>query len=388
MIQLFLMQFFLQPLNGSVANYTQILLRNKGWSFSLIGVLIALGQITTILGPMVITALAERRGTEKRALLLCSILSLVFHIPFVLSGSKALTMVSYIVSCIFIWSLNPLSDGIINKYCSLTGRNLYGKIRATGTAGYVLIMFLFSVLAWPSEGNNNQIMLNIALFTALFMVFAAATPDAGRDVHKIDRTDESEGVFRVSWFDSRFYLLMLIIGISKVSMAVIDKMLMGYMTEEMGLGRWFTAFIALGALAEFAVLIVGDRLLEKKRVRDYNLLLFSSLALAVRLVSYSLTKNVYVFAYAQLLHGLVFGGCHIATIHWIHNNVPRKHYSVAMSFYHCVAINLPVMLGSLAGGFIVDSMGYRSLFIIYALFPLLSLVLGLANRKKYISDTL
>lgn len=388
MIQLFLMQFFLQPLNGAVANYTQILLRNKGWSYSLIGVLIALGQITTILGPMVITAMAERRGTEKKALLVCSILSLVFHIPFVLSGSKALTMVSYVISCIFIWSLNPLSDGIINKYCSLTGRNLYGKIRATGTAGYVLIMFLFSLLAWPGEGNNSQIMMNIALFTALFMLFAAATPDAGRDAHMIDRKNDSEGFFRVSWFDRRFYILMLIIGFSKVAMAVIDKMLMGYMTEEMGLGRWFTAFIALGALAEFFVLIAGDRLLVKKHIRDYDLLLFSSFAIVVRLIIYSLTKNIYVFACAQLLHGLVFGGCHIAAIHWIHNNVPRKHYSVAMSFYHSVAINLPVMLGSLAGGFIVDGLGYGSLFRIYALFPLVSLILGLSNRKKYLSEAL
>ncbi len=388
MIQLFLMQFFLQPLNGAVANYTQILLRNKGWSNTLIGVLLALGQITTILGPMFITAFAERRGTEKRALLVCSLLSLVFHIPFVLSGSKTLTMVSYVISCIFIWSLNPLSDGIINKYCSLTGRNLYGRIRATGTAGYVIIMFLFSVLAWPGEGNNNQIMINIALFTALFMIFAAATPDAGRDAHRIDRREDSEGFFKVSWFDRRFYLLMLIIGISKISMAVIDKMLMGYMTEEMGLGRWFTAFIALGAFAEFFVLIAGDRLLADKHIRDYNLLLISNLSVVVRLIVCSLTKNIYVFACAQLLHGLVFGGCHIAVIHWIRNNVPRKHYSVAMSFYHCVAINLPVLLGSLAGGFIVDSLGYANLFRIYALFPLISLILGLINRRKYISDPL
>lgn len=388
MIQLFLMQFFLQPLNGAVANYTQILLRNKGWSFSLIGVLLAVGQITTILGPMVICALAERKGTEKKALLICAALSLVFHIPFVLSGSKALTLASYVISCAFIWSLNPLADGIINKHCSLTGKNYYGRIRATGTAGYVIIMFLFSVLAWPQEGNNNQILMNIGVFTALFMLFAMITPNAGRTAHTVDRDPDSREVFRFSWFDCRFYTIMLIIGFSRVAVAVIDKMLMGYMTEEMGLGRWFTAFIALGALAEFFVLIVSDRLLEGKQIKDYNLLLLSSFALVVRLLAYSFTRNIYVFAAAQMLHGLTFGGCHIAAIHWIHHNVPRKHYSVAMSFYHCVAINLPVLVGSLAGGFIVDALGYTSLFRIYALFPFISLVLGLINRKRYISKAL
>ena len=387
MIQLFLMQFFLQPLNGAVANYTQILLRNKGWSFSLIGVLLAVGQITTILGPMVICAFAERKGTEKKALLACAVLSLVFHIPFVLAGSKALTLASYVISCAFIWSINPLADGIINKHCSLTGKNYYGRIRATGTAGYVIFMFLFSVLAWPQEGNNNQILMNIAVFTVLFMIFAALTPDAGRDAYTIDREHDSKEIFRVSWFDRRFYLFILIIGFSRIAVAVIDKMLMGYMTEEMGLGRWFTAFIALGALAEFFVLIFGEKLIEKKIIKDYNLLLLSSFALVVRLLAYSFSKNIYVFAVAQMLHGLTFGGCHIATIHWIHCNVPRKHYSVAMSFYHCVAINLPVMLGSLAGGFIVDSLGYTSLFRIYAVFPLISLVLGLVSRKKYISQS-
>lgn len=383
MIQLFLMQFFLQPLNGSVANYTQILLRNKGWSFSLIGVLLAAGQVTTILGPIFICAFAERKGTEKKALLACALLSLVFHATFILSGSKALTMAGYAISCAFLWSINPLADGIISKYCSLTGRNMYGRIRATGTAGYVIIMFLFSLLAWPQEGNNNQILINIAVFTALFMIAATITPDAGQHAHTIDNRQESREVFRVSWFDRRFYIIMLIIGLSRVSVAVIDKMLMGYMTEEMGLGRWFTAFIALGALAEFFVLIFCDRLLDGKRIRDYTLLLLSSFALVVRLLAYSLSKNIYVFACAQLLHGLTFGGCHIATIHWIRHNVQRRHYSVAMSFYHCVAINFPVMLGSLAGGFIVDSLGYTRLFAIYAVFPLAALVLGLISRRKY-----
>ena len=373
---LYLMQTFIQPLNGSIASYFQIAMRNKGLSYSAIGVVTALGQVTTILGPLFVAFLAERRGREKSALIVCTLLSLAFHIPFFLARNVVLTGFCYVAACAFQWSINPVSDGLITKNIIGTGTE-YGNIRACGTLGYVVFMFLFSITGFPSNTSNFQMMLNNTFFCGVVLVLICLAPS--RNV----ASDRGSVGLR---FGKEFYIFIAFVGISRVSMAAIDKMLATYMVEEMGLGRWFTAFIALGAVSEFFCMIGGTRILKRGKMSPYSMLMLSSASIILRLLGYVATKNVFAFGLCQLLHGTVFAFCHVASVRWISEKVDTSHYSLALSIYHSVALNLPVLLGSLAGGFIVDGLGFRALFLVYTVFPAASLVFGLLNRKSLLTQ--
>ena len=378
MLIFYLMQTFIQPLNGSIASYFQIAMRNKGLSYSAIGVVTALGQLTTIVGPLFVALFAERRGREKSALIVCTLLSLAFHIPFFLAQNVLLTGICYVTACAFQWSINPVSDGLISKNIIGT-KTEYGNIRACGTMGYVVFMFLFSFTGFPANTSNFQMMINNAFFTLVVLVLICFAPSS----NVVSDSEPGDGkFFSKSWFKKEFYVFIVFVAISRVSMAAIDKMLASYMVEEMGLGRWFTAFIALGALSEFFCMLGGTRILKKRKMSPYAMLMLSSFSVIVRLLGYVATKNIVVFALCQLLHGTVFGFCHVASVRWISEKVSRRHYSLALSIYHSVAQNLPVLLGSLAGGFIVDGLGYRALFLIYTVFPAASLVFGFFNRKN------
>ena len=372
MLILYLMQTFIQPLNGAIASYFQIAMRNKGLSYSAIGVVTALGQVTTIAGPLFVALFAERRGREKSALIVCTLLSLAFHIPFFLAQSVFLTGICYVAACAFQWSINPVSDGLITKNIIGT-KTEYGNIRACGTLGYVVFMFLFSLTGFPSKTSNFQMMLNYAFFCIVVLVLICLAPS-----RNVSSASDSGNVK----FDRAFYIFIAFVGISRVSMAAIDKMLATYMVEEMGLDRWFTAFIALGAVSEFFCMIGGTKILKKGKMSPYSMLMLSSATVILRLAGYVATKNIFVFGLCQLLHGTVFGFCHVASVRWISEKVDKSRYSLALSIYHSVALNLPVLLGSLAGGFIVDGLGFRALFLIYTVFPAASLVFGFFNRKS------
>ena len=343
----------------------------------MIGVVTALGQVTTIVGPLFVALAAERRGKEKQALILCTLLSLTFHIPFFLAGNALVTGISYVISCAFMWSINPVSDGLITKNVIGT-KTEYGNIRACGTMGYVVFMFLFSVTGFPSNTSNLQMLLNNAFFTIVVLVLVCLAPS--RNIKPRDSGETTTG------FSKEFYVFIAFVAISRVSMAAIDKMLASYMVEEMGLGRWFTAFIALGALSEFFFMIGGTRILKNRKMSPYAMLMLSSATIIIRLLGYVATKNLIVFGLCQLLHGTVFAFCHVASVRWISERVDSRHYSMALTIYHSVALNLPVLLGSLAGGFIVDGLGYRALFLIYTLFPLASIIFGFVNRKSLVSQ--
>ena len=243
----------------------------------------------------------------------------------------------------------------------------------------VVFMFLFSVTGFPSSSSNFQIMLNYDIFSALVLFLILLCPSKSIASETGNRPGK---LFNTHWFGRNFCIFILFVGISRVSMAVLDTMLPNYMIEELGLGRWFTAFIALGAMSEFFCMVVGSRVLKKGKMTPFTMLIFSCIGIFLRLAGYALTKNLVVFGLCQLLHGCAFGFCHIASIRWISDHVNPKHYSIAMSIYYSVALNLPFLLGTLAGGFIVDYLGYTKLFVIYCIFPVLGILYGFANRKS------
>ena len=130
------------------------------------------------------------------------------------------------------------------------------------------------------------------------------------------------------------------------------------------------------------MILLGGTALQKGSISAYTMILLSFMGLAARLLIYYLFPNIVGFTIGQSLHALTFGALHIGVTKFIAQNVNPAHYSVAQSFYWAIATNFSEMIGALVGGFIIDSLGYRNLFAIYAVFPLISAVLCILYRKK------
>ncbi len=378
MYRYYLLAILTQTAVASYSPYIQIALRNKGYSYSLVGVIISIGQAFAIIGPLVISSLTDRRGKTKPYLILCALCSFVAGIPFFLSSNVAIVMLSVITLDFFFWSLNPLVDGFLNR--KLYGQSYrYGQLRAFGTLGYMIALAFFAVSGFPSDTDNLSILRCFMIFVSLFLIASMMQRDDIRE-----RKDERKA-FSFSWFDKGFYIFMAIVALTRVGQSVVEKMLSSYMTETLGLGNYFSLFIALGALFEFMCMIFFGHILKEKKITPHLMLFLSAVALTVRLLLY-LIPNIYVFALAQTLHGLTFGACHVASTTYIARNVSSEHYEVGMSIYWAVATNLPELLGTLAGGFIIDTWGYSTLFSSYAVFPFIAALLCLVLRRQIVSS--
>ncbi|MBP5553146.1 MAG: MFS transporter [Spirochaetales bacterium] len=379
MLRFMLLNFFFQATVAVVAPYTQIVFRNKGYSHSLVGVVIALGQIASIIFPIFMAMISDRTRKTRLMVVLMMIGSVSLLIPSALSGSLALTILFFIIASSFYWSLNPMLDGYQNRL--LRGNaSAYGIARSAGTMGYVVALLVFGLTGFPDETSNRSISLCLLIVSAIFLLVMFRSP---RDI-PAERTGEKQDgkVFSFSWFSGKYYLMILIVALSRIAHAVPDKLLASYMTEELGFGDSFTLFIALGALSEFVMMVIGGNLLQKGKATPYLFVLLASAALAVRLVIYYVFRNVWAFTFAQLFHSLTFGALHIGMAKFIAQNVKKEHYSLAMSLYWAIATNLPSTLGVLLGGFVIDSLGYPSLFALYTIFPVAATVLCLAFRRK------
>lgn len=379
MFRLMLLNFSLQAAVSAIAPYTQLLLRNKGYSHSLVGVIVAIGQVASIFFPVLFGMLSDRTRKTRLLFILLALGTAVAFVPTALSGSVAVTIGCFFVASALFWSINPMNDGYENRVFK-GDSSKYGVGRAMGTLGYLVCLVVFALTGFPVETDNRSIALCTVVTLSVFCFMVLFAP---KDEPKSVEPQGNEGrFFSFDWFSSKFYLMMFVVALTRIAEAVIDKLLSSYMTEELNLGGRFALFVALGAASEFVMIVVGGRLMQKGKVSAYGLIVLSAIGMTVRLLIYRFFPTIPAFIVAQLLHACTFGALHIGVSKFVAQNVNESHYSLAMSFYWAIATNLPEMIGVLAGGFVIDIFGYGTLFASYVVFPVLALVICLANRRK------
>ncbi len=374
-----LLNFSLQAAVSAISPYTQLLLRNKGYSHSLVGVIVAIGQVASIFFPVLFGMLSDRTRKTRLLFVVLAAGTAIAFVPTAISGSVAVTIVCFFVASALFWSINPMNDGYENRVLG-GDSSKYGVVRAMGTLGYLVCLVVFALTGFPVETDNRSIALCTVVTLAVFCFMVLFAP---KDEPKSVEPQGNEGrFFSFDWFSSKFYLMMFVVALTRIAEAVIDKLLSSYMTEELNLGGRFALFVALGAASEFVMIVVGGRLMQKGKVSAYGLIVLSAIGMTVRLLIYRFFPTIPAFIVAQLLHACTFGALHIGVSKFVAQNVNESHYSLAMSFYWAIATNLPEMIGVLAGGFVIDIFGYGTLFASYVVFPVLALVICLANRRK------
>ncbi len=377
--------FLLSALNQAVVAtqmpYVQIFLRNKGYSFSLIGVIVALGQICSIVFPLLVGSFADKTGKSKWIMLGCSVLSFCFIVPVLLSSSVAISIICYCLMCATFYCVNPITDGVLSSQ-SQGHPGRYSYMRAVGTLSYVLILILFALIKWPNPESNKSIMWGILIFSFLFWISVLLIPST--DAQK---KQNSEGkLFDFGWFGKSFYIFILIVALSRITQTVVERFLSSYMTEVLKVGGNFTLFYSLSAGSEFVMMIIGGKLLEKKKITGQGLVGVSCIAAVLRMIILCYFPSITGLAIAQLFHSFTFGGVHVGTAAFINSHVEKEHYGMAMSFYWAIGNNFPMMLGALAGGYVIDLFGYPSLFLSYSLFSLVAFALFLIFKKTLYSE--
>ncbi len=381
MTRLFLLSIAMQACIASFTPYAQIIMRNKGLSYSLVGVILALGEIAAIILPLVVSSFADMTGHTKRYLSVIAAMVFLLAFPFVLGGGTLLTAMAYVCFAGLFWVLNPLVDGFINSQTS-GDSSAYSNIRAAGTMTYVVTLILFALIRFPHEDDNRTIITVILLSTALFILISQLQSQDNRSVATVKSGErEEKKLFDPKWFSFQVYLFLFIVALTRIAQGSIDKLLGSYMTEELQLGSYFTFFLAIGAFCEFFAMIISAKLIRKGKVSAWTFLTISCLAHVVRLLMYVFTDSVMGFALAQTLHAFTFGTLHVSVMVYIGRNVKKEHYKLAVSLYWACAVNLPQMLSAFAGGYIIEYFGYRTLFSVYSIFPLIAFILCFATKR-------
>lgn len=364
--------FFLYTTFAVVAPYLQIFLRVRGFAASEIGLLLGSFEIAGVAGPLVIGQLADRTGRYRRVLIAAIVASVAFFLP--LRFAEALPVALFFAVALgFAYKPGiPLTDALATR--SLPDpTHQYGRVRIAGSLGFVVGSLVFQFSGLLDASSATSILLCFA-GASVFHVAAATTLPRSTESHAAAGPNPGG----LTAFDWVFWLGIAVVFLGRFGITAHYSFFSLYLVEEFGY-QWVSLVWVVGAAAEIPVIFFSGAL-----IRRFGLgAMFAAALLGVsaRLVVYTLATGLPAVVGAQLLHALTFGVFHTAGVAFVQLKVHPSRRALGMAVYMSLGIGVPGFLGSAAGGYLLEHLGFRTMFGSYAVVPILGVLLLLLLRK-------
>ena len=343
-----------------ITPYLSIMVRGLGYSPLWVGILLGIFEGSAIAGPFLFGYWADKTGNFRSPIIVSCILPAITAIPLVLWIHPVISAILLAVLAFGFRSTSSLLDAITTVRIGKSGD--YGKIRAFGSISFIIfVLFLqWTPFLKPNISKNIAIWIVITTLAAIIYLFIMPRSLFASIEHDNEKKDEEKGIPLLSaYFIGGFAILFL----CRFAMSSVYTFFPLYLTETLNWNAVGLMF-ALSSASEVPFMFLSVFLL--RRFGSLTLLAVSAGGIALRLLLWSLFPYKPIVISAQLLHSLCYGVYHPAAVQFISSVFPAKKRGVGMPVYLALGSGLPALLGNIAGGVIVESIGYRPLFAIYA----------------------
>jgi PPP family 3-phenylpropionic acid transporter len=379
---------------GVITPYLVILIRDYGFNHSVLGILLALCEAMAIASPFVMSFFADRSRRYRPVILISLFSSFLCGIVLFLSKKLLLCAIILLVLAFSYRAIQPLLDAISTIKFGKKGN--YGKYRAIGSLSFFLVVIFLQLTPFftPNTAPNIAFWIVISSLISIILIMfipvsyfinddgkpAASPPvlnDRSHSASKLNYVVQRHSAVYNLW-SPLFITGFLIIFFNRLSMSPINNFLSLYVVEYLkwdGVGFMW----ALSSGSEIIFIFLSKRLLQ--RFRALPLMAFATSVVILRYIIILFFPSNSGIIVSQLTHSVCFGVFHPAAVSFITSCVPPARRALGMSLYLSLGTGVPTLIGNLAGGFIVEYLGYRSLFTIFAVFALVGLLIYFMTRK-------
>ena len=385
----------------SVNTNLPLLLEALGFSPLYIGILQGFFEITGMLYPFLMGSFVDKKGNYGNVLFFLSVL-LCVTIPWLgVAYNFWFAALILVLVAVGFKSLVPISDGYISI---LLGKNTerYGHVRVVGSISFVVMaLFLqYSNVIDTKSPKSIVFWFWIPAFAlALILLFSKNLRKHicnENVVQKSDvlqnksvvQTESSKFGFKnlkkqLKEFSPVFYWGIFLIFLQSVGMVPSQKFFSLYVRDELHLNS-FALFWAIAAFVEIPFMFFSGGII--KRLTPVFVIKLGLVAVVVRNLIYLFFPSFTGVVFAQLCHAVSFGLFHPAAVIFVAQGIPANQRVLGMTLYSSVALGLSSVLGTMLGGWLIESGGYSLLFIVCASFPFLGLVLSCVKKLNLIKN--
>ncbi|MDD2948246.1 MAG: MFS transporter [Rugosibacter sp.] len=346
---------------GVFQPFFSLYLQSLGLSAGRIAVLISIGQVIRLAGPLFWGWLADKTGQRAKLVLVSSGVALLCFSSVWLAEDFLGLFLSLTVLH-FFWSASlPLVETLTLAHLVYQTER-YGRIRLWGSVGFICAVLS---MGWVLDIAPIKAVI-WAGWALLFAAVATAwwLRDAASAVVRANASIQSIlGQPRVIFLLGAGLLMLAAHGTLNIFYSI-------YLVDH-GYGKTVVGFMwMLGVAAEIAVFLLMPRIMKRGALRQVLIICFALAVLRFVLIGWRV-DSLGVLVFAQLLHGATFGAHHVATMTALHHWFPPAQQARAQAIYGSVAYGIGGLMGGLLAGALWESIGAALTFSVSAALALL-----------------
>jgi len=360
---------------GIYLPFLPLFLADKGLDSFQIGILLAIGPLTTIFTQVAWGTMADRHNRRKEYLLLTlfltGLISFTFSLPEGVLGFALVLFLYAVVNSAAI----PLSDGIV--LMSLEDRRDYGSIRRWGSFGFALTAVFGGIIFSYVSLSNFGLLEGTLLLTTLLWARYLPNPRGQ--------------VFAGTSSKSPLREMLQTPGV--ISFLVVTVFIMAPYTAYTGFFGWHmqalgasSGWIGLGwmvaALSEMIIFGTGSRWLA--RFQPKQLIMAAGVVFVARWFGYALIEDYRLIAFLQVFQSISFALFFLAGVEYLNSLLPIYLRTSGQSIFSATAFGFSALIGTLGGGWIIKVSDSGTLYLVLAGVVLLGVLL---SRRLLIAET-
>ncbi len=348
---------------GVLVPYWGLYLKDLGFGPAQIGELMAIPMATKIVAPFLWGWLGDHLGQRMRIVRTGALLTVVVFVAvFWLTSYWGIALAMALFS--FFWNaVLPQFEVVALRYLGARS-DKYARIRMWGSVGFILTVVALGV----AVDDYGPGVVPGALFVVYLALFLSSLTigDPNPEAHP-HQQPSILSIIRQPAVMAFFIACFLLQAGHAVYYAFYSIYLESHGYSKTLIGQYWS----VGVIAEVGAFWIMHSLLQ--RIGARWVLIASLLIAALRwwLIG-GFPDSLEILFFAQLLHAFTFGTFHAAAIDLIHRYFVGRHQGRGQALYAGASFGAGGASGSLAGGYLWESIGPQETFAIAAFISLIA----------------
>lgn len=348
------------------AIYVSVYMLAKGYSNTAVGMVIAIGNISSVLCQSVLSNIADRNPKVTNLLLLKLLTGLLFAFTgaVFLIGKNCFTLTfCYTFVIIVFTTMQPFANALGFDLERSSGIHVsFGIARAAGSLLAGIQCYFVGVLV-TKLGEDSIMWEGLLVVVAIFLSFVVS----GRLMKSSDtdpaKADQEKALSLREFISGHKAFIILSLGVVLLFFgnAVLENFIYQIVVSIGGDASQMGAVAAVGAIMEVPAMVCFDKIIKHFSYR--TLLVVASVFFLSKVVMFLFAGSLIVIYLAYLNQILGYGLIFPAMVGFI-DNIMDKREAIRGQAVFTMAMTIGQVLGMIIGGRILDLLSVHALLIL------------------------
>ncbi|HLQ73634.1 MAG TPA: MFS transporter [Bacillota bacterium] len=344
--------FSFHATNTIILSFLPLYLKFKGLNGTEIGWVLAIGPFASIVSQPFWGYLSDKYKTVKYILLVCVIGLLISSTIFFQMNSLLMILSVGAIFYFFTTPIGALGDSLAQRRANALGVS-FGKIRMWGSIGFATSALIIGEIL--NRVGVQHMIWPYLFFGTIALIVVIRLKDVRTTDDPVHIRDVGKLLQKKHY--SIFILLMIFITVTH---RANDSFIGLYVTELGGTENLVGLAWFVGVISEAIVFAIAYLWFRK-----FHPIIFVIIAGAIYTVRWFIYGSIHdpmTLISFQVLHGITFGMFYLSAFDYVTRLIPKALQSTGHLIYYSVFFGVSGIIGSLAGGSIIEHFNGQTLY--------------------------